>query len=142
MWELWGSGEAVFLKGAVMDDRLEHLQAEFCQSSRRTAELKVELDYAQGKIVRGSIPHYILIERAAHEVGQVVSRMAQEIPMDRLASEQPHQARCPGCGGACQLTPTKREVTSIDGEVSLQELQGHCPRCRRDFFPDARAFGL
>ena len=125
-----------------MDDRLEQLHAEFSQSSRRTAELKVELDYEQGKIIRGSIPHYILIERAAHEVGQMVSRMAQELHMDRLTSEQPPRARCPGCGAACGLTPTKRRVTSIDGEVSLQELKGHCPNCRRDFFPDAGTFGL
>jgi hypothetical protein len=142
MREVWGFSEARFLKGAVMDDRLEQLQAEFSQSSRRTAELKVELDYEQGKIIRGSIPHYILIERAAHEVGQMVSRMAQEIHMDRLTSEQPHRARCPGCGTECPLTPTKRRVTSIDGEVSLQELKGHCPNCRRDFFPDAGTFGL
>jgi hypothetical protein len=125
-----------------MEDRLEQLQADFSESSRRTAELKVELDYAQGTIVRGSIPHYVLIERAAHEVGQMISRMAQEIHMDRLASEQPLRAKCPGCGGGCELTPTKRRVTSIDGEVSLQELQGHCPKCRRDFFPDAGTVGL
>jgi hypothetical protein len=125
-----------------MEDRLQQLQAEFSESSRRTAELKVELDYAQGIIVRGSIPHYILIERAAHEVGQMISRMAQEIHMDRLVSEQPAQAKCPGCGSVCPLTPTKHRVTSIDGAVSLQEQKGHCPKCRRDFFPDAGTFGL
>jgi len=125
-----------------MDGRLEQLRAEFSEASRRTAELKVELDYEEGRIVRGMIPHYILIERAAHEVGQLVSRLAQQIHMDRLTSEQPHRARCPGCGGACEVMPTKRRVTSIDGEVTLQELKGHCPNCRRDFFPDAGAFGL
>lgn len=125
-----------------MEDRIEQLQAEISASSSRTAELKVELDYEQGVVKRGTIPHYILIERAAHEVGQMVSRMAQQIHMDRLASEQPHRARCPGCGSVCELTPTKREVTSIDGEVSLQEQTGHCPKCRRDFFPDAGRVGL
>lgn len=53
-----------------MDDRLEQLQAEFQETSRRTAELKVELDLAQGKVPREGVPHYILIEEAAHEVGQ------------------------------------------------------------------------
>ena len=124
-----------------MDDRLQQLQAEFSQSSRRTAELKVELDYEQGVVERGGIPHYILIERAAHEVGQMVSRLAQEIHMGRLASAQPRRARCPGCGGGCELTPTKRRVTSIDGEVWLPELKGHCPTCRRDFFPAAGSLG-
>ena len=59
-----------------MDDRLEQLQAEFQETSRRTAELKVELDLAQGKVPREGVPHYILIEEAAHEEGQMVSRMA------------------------------------------------------------------
>lgn len=41
-----------------MEDRLEQLQAEFSEASRRTAELKVELDYEQGVVERGSIPHF------------------------------------------------------------------------------------
>ena len=53
-----------------MEDRVEQLQRDISEASQRMAELQVELDYEQGKIVRGTIPHYILIERAAHEVGQ------------------------------------------------------------------------
>lgn len=125
-----------------MDDRVQQLQTEISAASKRLAELKVELDYEQGLIKRGEIPHYILIERAAHEVGQMVSRMAQQIHMDRLASVQPDRVRCPGCGTVCLLKPQKRKVKSIDGEVSLQDLQGRCPKCRRDFFPDAGTVGL
>ena len=125
-----------------MDDRLEQLQAEFQETSRRTAELKVELDLAEGKVPREGVPHYILIEEAAHEVGQMVSRMAQEIHMDELAARQVSVARCPSCGCRCDLVPRKRVVTSSDGSVELQELKGHCSVCRRDFFPDAGRLGL
>jgi uncharacterized protein with PIN domain len=126
----------------IMDDRLEQLQAEFQETSRRTAELKVELDLAQGKVPREGVPHYILIEEAAHEVGQMVSRMAQEIHMDQLAARQVSVARCPECGSRCELVPKKRGITSGDGPVALQELKGHCSVCRRDFFPDAGSLGL
>ena len=125
-----------------MDDRLEQLQAEFQETSRRTAELKVELDLAQGKVPREGVPHYILIEEAAHEVGQMVSRMAQEIHMDQLAARQVSVARCPECGSRCELVPKKWGITSGDGPVALQELKGHCSVCRRDFFPDAGSLGL
>ena len=125
-----------------MDDRLEQLQAEFQETSRRTAEVKVELDLAQGKVPREGVPHYILIEEAAHEVGQMVSRMAQEIHMDQLAARQVSVARCPECGSRCVLVPKKRGITSGDGLVALQELKGHCSVCRRDFFPDAGSLGL
>ena len=125
-----------------MDGRVEQLQQEISEASQRMAELQVELDYEQGKMVRGTIPHYLLIERAAHEVGQRVSRRVQQIHMDRLASAQPSHAKCPSCGSLCVLSPQKRSLTSIDGPVSLQELKGHCPACRRDFFPDAGTSGL
>jgi len=132
----------IFIGGMIMDDRFERLQAEFQESSRRTAELKVELDLAQGKVPREGVPHYTLIEEAAHEVGQMVSRMAQEIHMNELAARQVGVARCPECGCACHLESKKRAVTSGDGPVALQELKGHCNVCRRDFFPDAGSVGL
>lgn len=125
-----------------MEDRVKQLQAEISLASRRTAELQVELDYEQGKIVKGTIPHYILIERAAHKVGQRVARIAQQIHMDRLASEQPAHVKCPDCGSVCSTTTQRREVASIDGEVLLQEQKGRCPACRRDFFPDAGSLGI
>lgn len=126
----------------IMDDRCEQLQAEFQESSRRTAELKVELDLAEGKVPREGVPHYNLIEDAAHEVGQMVSRMAQQIHMNLLAARQVSAARCPACGDRCDLVPKKRTVTSGDGAVELQELKGYCRSCRRDFFPDAGSAGI
>jgi hypothetical protein len=28
-------------------------------------------------------------------------------------------------------------MTSVDGPFEMQELYGHCPSCRRDFFPSS-----
>ena len=128
--------------GLIMDDRSDQLQAEFQESSRRTAELKVALDLAEGKVPSQGVPHYILIEEAAHEVGQMVSRMAQQIHMNLLAARHVGVARCPECGCECHLESKKRSVVSGDGPVELQELKGHCLVCRRDFFPDAGSAGI
>jgi len=52
---------------------------------------------------------------------------------ERLGSEAP----CPTCGKACPLTTASRPMVVRGGEATLAEPVGHCPRCRRDFFPAA-----
>lgn len=120
------------MEGVVVDLRKE-LEA----TLRRGAELKVELDQAEGRLPKTGIPHYTLIENAAHEVGQIVSRMVQQMAVSQLVARHVPVAKCPTCGTACPLRSKQREVLSGDGRVNLQELIGHCPACRRDFFPHA-----
>jgi hypothetical protein len=53
---------------------------------------------------------------------------------EHLGSEQP----CPECGRVCSLTHEQREVVARIGSLfSHDEPKGHCPACRRDFFPSA-----
>lgn len=125
-----------------MDGRLRQLEEEFREASRRTAELKVQLDLASGKIASTGVPHYILIEQAAHEVGQEISRLAQQIHMRELVARELGAARCPGCQRRCPLELKRRTITSIDGPVELEELTGYCPSCRRAFFPSAGSAGF
>lgn len=125
-----------------MEGRLQRLQQEFLEASRRTAELKVQIDLESGKVPNTGVPHYILIEQAAHEVGEEVSRLAQQIHMQELTARHIGAARCPTCQRCCTLELKRRQVTSGDGPVELQELQGYCPSCRRAFFPAAGSAGL
>jgi hypothetical protein len=120
-----------------MDGNAEQLRSYLRDSLRRVAELKVALDLAEGRIPASGVPHYSLIEEASHEVGQQVSRLAQELHMGELVARQKFHAKCPQCGTRCALSPRKRRVTSGDGPIELQELMGHCPGCRRAFFPSA-----
>jgi hypothetical protein len=55
---------------------------------------------------------------------------------DALADQQP----CPACGRWCPLTSADRTV-QVRGGVPLPypEPVGHCPDCRRDFFPPPAA---
>jgi len=45
------------------------------------------------------------------------------------------EAPCPGCERMCPLEPVPRRVVVRGGEATLSEPVGHCPTCRRDFFP-------
>jgi len=47
------------------------------------------------------------------------------------------EAVCPTCGKMCPLKRKSRPVAVRGGEATLAEPAGHCPTCRRDFFPSA-----
>ncbi len=44
---------------------------------------------------------------------------------------------CPDCGRMNPLTSEERSITTRGGPFAHQEPKGHCPACRRDFFPSA-----
>ncbi len=111
---------------ADLKDRLERLLGE-------AAEVEVELSRADGTIK--GVPHYSLIEGRAHALGKRLSRQVQRRHMGELAASQATTAKCPDCGMVVRLQPRQRTVQSVDGEVTLQELVGECPRCRKSFFP-------
>jgi hypothetical protein len=100
---------------------------------REAAQLSVDLDRASGTIV--GVPHYSVIEARAHELGQQLSRQIQLRQMGAISARAASSANCPACGTRCDLVRKKRRVTSIDGPLTVEEPMGHCPTCRRGFFP-------
>jgi hypothetical protein len=50
-----------------------------------------------------------------------------------LDAEQP----CPACGTPCPVRRQPRALASPGATVTHHEPVGHCPACRRDFFPPA-----
>lgn len=123
-----------------MDDRQVALQEKLDRLLHEAAEVEVELSRAEGAIV--GIPHYSVIESRAHEMGRRFSRQIQQRQMGETAASAPRTAKCPECRTSCQLTEQTRPMTSIDGAFEVQELKGHCPVCRRDFFPSSGSAGL
>lgn len=123
-----------------MDDRNDALRLKIKNLLQEAAEAKVALDRTDAKFK--GVPHYSLIEDAAHELGCELSRMVQQMHMTELAANQAPSGKCPKCGEQHALRLKKRSVTSGDGSVDVAELMGHCPGCRRDFFPSARNFGI
>lgn len=116
-----------------MDGRIAALKEKLDRLLREAAEVSVSLDRANGTVV--GVPHYSVIELQAHELGRRLSQEIQQRHMSEVAAQRIPQAACPACGTRCDLAPRKRAVTSIDGPVEIQELLGHCPCCRRAFFP-------
>jgi hypothetical protein len=120
-----------------MECRVERLQTELDRVLRRVAALQVELDLAEGKVPKTGVPHYNVIEDAAHAVGQRLSRLTQQMHAAELSARHDGGAKCPACGRRCETSLAARSVVSGDGQVDLSELKCHCPSCRRDFFPSA-----
>jgi hypothetical protein len=118
-----------------MDGKTEVLKEKLERLLREAAETAVALEAAERRV--GKPVHFSHIEAAAHAVGTRLSCRIQERTAREVAAESPKVAPCPTCGIACHLNVKRRTVASTDGPLDLWELQGHCTRCRRDFFPSA-----
>ncbi len=116
-------------------ERIARLQQRLKGLLEEAALVEVELSRADGTI-RG-VPHYSVIERRAHALGKQLSQEVQARQMRELAASQSRAAKCPACGRVCDLEPQKRTLQSVDGPTEALELKGHCPGCRRAFFPAA-----
>jgi uncharacterized protein with PIN domain len=116
-----------------MDGPAAALQKELDRLLQEAAKISVALDRANGTIV--GVPHYSLIETRAHELGRQLSRTVQATHMGELASHAASATKCPTCGTRCEVIPKKRQLTSIDGPLALDEPTSYCPQCRRGFFP-------
>jgi uncharacterized protein with PIN domain len=123
-----------------MDGTTSTLKEKLDQLLREAAEVSVTLDRVEGTIV--GIPHYSVIEARAHELGQQLSRRVQAQQMGELAAHAASSAKCPECGTRCDTSRKKRQVTSVDGALTVDELFAHCPKCRRGFFPPPGNVGL
>jgi len=123
-----------------MDGDPGALQKKLDDLLRQAAEVSVALDRANGTIQ--GVPHYSVIEARGHELGMQLSRQIQERQMAEIVAMQAVRARCPTCGHRTELVPVKRSITSVDGDVNLQEMRGYCRSCRRSFFPSAGDVGV
>jgi hypothetical protein len=116
-----------------MDETAADLRKKLDQLLHEAARVAVALDRANGTVV--GVPHYSVIETSAHELGRRLSREVQAGHMGELASHAARSVKCPECGTRCEVVPKQRRITSIDGPLAFDEPMGHCPRCRRGFFP-------
>jgi hypothetical protein len=75
------------------------------------------------------------IESLAVEMGQAVIRGAiEEALRTQLKLLGDHQP-CPACARACPVDTASRTIQVRGGTIQDNEPVGHCPACRRDFFP-------
>jgi hypothetical protein len=77
------------------------------------------------------------LESLAVEMGQAVIKGAiEEALRTQLKLLGDHQP-CPACARACPVDTAPRTIPVRGGAIASKEPVGHCPACRRDFFPSA-----
>jgi hypothetical protein len=115
----------------------EEFQTRLGQVAR---ELSRDL-YPQG-LPRGT--KFSELEAVAGELGDEMARQLIELNVQEQADEWPEDelGECPLCGGAARKAPDEpRVITSTRGDVAWKQRVGHCPRCRRAFFPSKSSVG-
>jgi hypothetical protein len=122
-----------------MDEKIEALKEKLDRLMREAAETAADLQAAQ-RGSRGPV-HFSQIEGAAHAVGCALSAGIQERVVREAVADVPQKLPCPECGALCKVKFDRRMIHSIDGPVAVLEPEGHCRRCRRDFFPAAGSVG-
>jgi hypothetical protein len=84
------------------------------------------------------------LERLAGALGDEIARQLIETQVRGQSEEwpEPQLQACPQCGGPASRAPDlPRVLTTTRGEVGWDERVGHCPRCRRAFFPSGPSAG-
>ena len=84
------------------------------------------------------------LEALAGSLGDEIARQLIETQVRGQAEEWSEQEieTCPECGGRATRAPDEnRVVTTTQGDVAWKECVGHCPRCRRAFFPSGPSAG-
>jgi hypothetical protein len=118
-------------------------------ASKETRERKLkeiqEIAEGWGKIIAGEAfpngPGLDVTLAEMEEYAVAASRALVKGAVESMTLTQGEQfgeeAPCPTCGRMCLLKRKPRSVAVRGGEAILDEPVGHCPTCRRDFFPSA-----
>ena len=79
------------------------------------------------------------LEQLAHAAAAGLTEGALATLLEQHAQALGAQAPCPDCGTLCVLHREPRTLHLPGGTLPQSEPLGHCPACRRDFFPPAAA---
>ena len=76
---------------------------------------------------------------AMEQIAQAATAGLHEGTLQTLLQQQARalgeQQPCPDCGRACAVGRQERTLQVQGGPLQQSEPVGHCPDCRRDFFP-------
>ena len=103
------------------------------------AELMIEEQVEEGVFL--GTPRFSVIEAAAVNLGNQLSRKAQERAAGEIAAGCGSTVPCPTCEWECEVTPKKRNVSSTSGVLEMIEARAYCHKCRRSFFPSESGDG-
>ena len=87
---------------------------------------------------------FSVLETLAGTLGDEIARLLIEAHVREQAQDWPEERRgeCPVCGGPTLKAPSEpRVLTTTRSDIAWNERVGHCPRCRRAFFPAGSGLG-
>ena len=114
---------------------------------RKLAEIQ-EIAEGWGKMLaREAFPHGPGLDVTLADMEEsavAASRALIKGAVEEMTGDQGKQfggeSPCPSCQRLCPLELKPRSVVVRGGTATVEEPVGHCPTCRRDFFPSA--FGI
>ena len=77
------------------------------------------------------------MEQIAHAAAAGLNEGTLQILLEQQAGALGARQPCPDCGRPCALRRQGRPLQTRGGQLQQSEPLGHCPDCRRDFFPPA-----
>jgi hypothetical protein len=77
------------------------------------------------------------MEQVAQAAAAGLAEGTLAVFLERQAQALGDQQPCPSCGRPCTLRRRPRPLRFPGGQLQHSEPMGHCPDCRRDFFPPA-----
>lgn len=78
---------------------------------------------------------FAAMEQVALAAAAGLSESTLQTLLEQQAEALGTQHPCPDCGRPCRLRRQERTVQTQGPPVHQREPIGHCPDCRRDFFP-------
>jgi len=113
------------------------------QIEQFAGSLRAEVYGEQGCPAWGTL--FSEIEELGVQVGDAICRAFIQQSVTQQAEEEPscyQHAGCPTCGGPLDhRDPEPKPLLTRRGEVSWQEPQTYCKKCRKAFFPSVQKFG-
>jgi hypothetical protein len=78
---------------------------------------------------------FATMEQLARAAAAGLTEGALATLLEQQAQALGEQVPCPACGTSCTVVREPRTLNLPGGTVTQSEPVGHCPACRRDFFP-------
>ena len=75
------------------------------------------------------------LEQIAHAAATGLTEGTLQTLLESQAAALGEEQPCPDCGRPCPVGRQERPLRATGAELQQSEPVGHCPACRRDFFP-------
>ena len=113
----------------LSDEKLRQIQELASQWGKIAARRALEAIAPEASL------DFATMEEIAAAAAQGVTEGTLQALCQQQEQQLPQEISCPDCQTVVPLEHQDRPLAVQGGEILLHEPYGHCPVCRRDFFP-------